>query len=248
MSDSLWPHGLYSPWNSPGQNTGVGSLSLLQGIFPTQGSNPGLPHCRWLLYQLSHKGSPVKNPLANARDIRDEGLIPGSGRCPGGGHGSPLQYSCLEKPMDRGAWRATVHRVTKSQTRLKRQHTHIVLCFSQCSTTAKIWITFSCDTSVQNPLISPVTKVVLASGCSGGGVEDLNSFKGSRNPNSSGRLVWKPAHIPQEGKKCSQPHLLPCSHHPSPLPLGIWNCYSNWLDSRMLLMDYCLMVGRSLRG
>jgi len=47
-----------SPWNSPGQNTGVGSLSLFQGIFPTQGLNPGLPHCRWILYQLSHKGSP----------------------------------------------------------------------------------------------------------------------------------------------------------------------------------------------
>ena len=46
VSDSLRPHGLYSPWNSPGQNTGVGSLSLLQGIFPTQGSNPGLPHYR----------------------------------------------------------------------------------------------------------------------------------------------------------------------------------------------------------
>ena len=46
------------PWNFPGQNTGVGSLSLLQGIFPTQGLNPGLPHCRWILYQLSHKGSP----------------------------------------------------------------------------------------------------------------------------------------------------------------------------------------------
>ena len=49
---------MYSPWNSPVQNTGVGSLSLLQGIFPTQRSNPGLPHCRWILYQLSHKGSP----------------------------------------------------------------------------------------------------------------------------------------------------------------------------------------------
>ena len=48
----------YSPWNSPGQDTGVGSLSLLQGIFPTQGSNPGLLHCRRILYQLSHKGSP----------------------------------------------------------------------------------------------------------------------------------------------------------------------------------------------
>ena len=58
MSDSLRPHGLYSPWNSPGQNTGVGSLSLLQGIFPTQGSNPGLLHCRQILYQLSYKGSP----------------------------------------------------------------------------------------------------------------------------------------------------------------------------------------------
>ena len=58
MSDSLQPHGLYSPWDSPGQNTGVGSLSLLQGIFPTQGLNPGLPHCRWILYQLSHQGSP----------------------------------------------------------------------------------------------------------------------------------------------------------------------------------------------
>ena len=54
VSDSLWPHGLYSPWNSPGQNTGVGSLSLLQRIFPNQGSNPGLPHCRWILYQLSY--------------------------------------------------------------------------------------------------------------------------------------------------------------------------------------------------
>ena len=49
------PHGLYSPWNSPGQNTGVGSLSFLQGIFPTQGLNPGLPYCRRILYQLSHK-------------------------------------------------------------------------------------------------------------------------------------------------------------------------------------------------
>ena len=59
MSNSLRPHGLYSPWNSLGQNTGVGSLSLLQGIFPTQGSNPGLLHCRQIFYQLSHKGSPT---------------------------------------------------------------------------------------------------------------------------------------------------------------------------------------------
>ena len=58
MSDSLRPRGLYSPWNSPGQNTGVGSLSLLQGIFPTQGLNSGLPHCGQILYQLSHQRSP----------------------------------------------------------------------------------------------------------------------------------------------------------------------------------------------
>ena len=58
MSNTLPPHGLYSPRNSPGQNTGVGSHSLLQGIFPTQGLNPGLLHCRWILYQVSHQGSP----------------------------------------------------------------------------------------------------------------------------------------------------------------------------------------------
>ena len=58
MSESLWPRGLYSPWSSPGQNAGVGDRSLLQGIFPTQGLNPGLPHWRRNLYQLSHKGSP----------------------------------------------------------------------------------------------------------------------------------------------------------------------------------------------
>ena len=55
-SDCLWLHELYSPWNSPGQNTGLGSLSLLQGIFPAQESNPGLLHCRRILYQLSHQG------------------------------------------------------------------------------------------------------------------------------------------------------------------------------------------------
>ena len=60
VSNSLWPQGLHSPWNSPGRNTGVGSLSLLQEIFPTQGTNPGLLHCRRILYQLNHKGSPRK--------------------------------------------------------------------------------------------------------------------------------------------------------------------------------------------
>ena len=55
---TLRPVDLYSPWNSPGQNTGVGSLSLLQGNFATQGLKPGLPHCRWILYCPSHQGSP----------------------------------------------------------------------------------------------------------------------------------------------------------------------------------------------
>ena len=58
----------------------------------------------------------VKNPPANAGDIRDVCLIPESGRCPGGGHGTPLQCSCLENPMDRGAWGAPVSRVAKNWT------------------------------------------------------------------------------------------------------------------------------------
>ena len=63
-------------------------------------------------------GTNGKNPPANAGDLRDGGSIPGLGRSPGGGHGNPLQYFCLENPMGRGAWRATVDGVTKSQTQL----------------------------------------------------------------------------------------------------------------------------------
>jgi len=66
----------------------------------------------------------VKKPPANAGDIRDAGSIPGSGRSPGGGHGNPLQYSCLENPMDRGTWWAAVHKVAKSRTLLKQLSTH----------------------------------------------------------------------------------------------------------------------------
>ena len=65
----------------------------------------------------------VKNPPANARDIRDMSSIPGLGRSPGGEHGNPLQYSCLKNPMDRGASWATVHRITQSQTQLKQLST-----------------------------------------------------------------------------------------------------------------------------
>ena len=68
----------------------------------------------------------VKNPLANTGDVRDTGLIPGLRRSPGG-HGNPFQYVCLENPMDRGAWQATIHRVARSQTQLKQQGMHIYL-------------------------------------------------------------------------------------------------------------------------
>ena len=95
VSYSLQPHGLYSPWNSPGQNTGVGSLSLLQGIFPTQGSNPGLPHCNSILYSWSTReaweywsGSPIPSP----------GGLPN----PGIKLGSPaLQEDCLPTELSR---------------------------------------------------------------------------------------------------------------------------------------------------
>ena len=69
MSNSLCPHGLYSPWNSPGKNTGVGCHALLQGIFPTQGSNPSLPHCRCILYHLNHQRSIWKTKQTPSQTI-----------------------------------------------------------------------------------------------------------------------------------------------------------------------------------
>ena len=69
-----------------------------------------------VLYGASQVALVVKNPYANARDMRDVGSIPGSGRSPGGGHGNPLQCSCLGNFKDRGVWWAIVYRVTKSQT------------------------------------------------------------------------------------------------------------------------------------
>ena len=82
---------VYSPWNSPGQNTGVGSLSLLQGIFPTQGSNPGLPHCRCIHGNLSHKGSlrilewvsyPFSRGSSRPRNQTRVSCIAGGLKCP----------------------------------------------------------------------------------------------------------------------------------------------------------------------
>ena len=89
-------------------------------------------------------GASGKEPVCQAvfaGDITSGGLIPGSGRSPGRGHGSPLQNSCLENPMDRGAWQAAVHRVAKSQTRRKRLHTHT-------HTHTHTQVTVTCLTSV----------------------------------------------------------------------------------------------------
>ena len=81
----------------------------------------------------------VKNLPANAGDLRGMGYIPGLGRSPGGGHGSLLQYSCLENPMDRGAWWATVHQVAKSRTLLK-QHNIIKLSVQMYKSGQKVYI------------------------------------------------------------------------------------------------------------
>ena len=125
MSDSLRPRGLYSPWNSLGQNTGMGCLSLLQGIFPTQGLNQGLRRCRRVLHKLNHGGSPSgargkeKKPACRCKRQKRRRFDPWVGKIPleknmtthssilawkipwteepGG-----LQYPCLENPMDGG--------------------------------------------------------------------------------------------------------------------------------------------------
>ena len=95
-----------SPW-------GHSQTWLSNGIATTRGEK-----------RVSQMLPVVKNPAASAEDVRDKGSIPGSERSPRGGHGNPLQYSCLEKSMDWGAWWSTVHRIAKSQTRLKWLSTH----------------------------------------------------------------------------------------------------------------------------
>ena len=82
-----------------------------------------LPSFSWALSQQLWDDTAVKSPPINAGDIRDEGSIPRSGRSPGEGHGNPLQHPCLENPMNRGAWWATIHRVAKSQTQEKQLST-----------------------------------------------------------------------------------------------------------------------------
>ena len=85
---------------------------------PINCSTPGFPTLNYLLEfaQISQVRLVVKNPPANARNVGDSGLIPGLRQLPGVGNGNPLQHSCLENPMNRGAWWATVHGVAKSRT------------------------------------------------------------------------------------------------------------------------------------
>ena len=140
---------VFCPWNSPGKNTGMGNHPLLQWVFPTQGSNPDLPHCRQILYHLSHRwGMLIMGKARHAWWRRQwhptPVLLPGKshgwrslvgsspwGRwvahdwatslsCIGEGNGNPLQCSCLENPRDGGTWWATVSGVAQSWTRLKR--------------------------------------------------------------------------------------------------------------------------------
>ena len=131
MPNSLQPLGLkptrlLCPWDFPGKNTGLGCHDLLQGIFLTQRSNPLLLHCRQILYHWATRntqnkqtkklnkicvwgGNSSKESTCQCKRHKRGGSIPGSGRSPGEGSGSPLQYSCLGNPMDRGVWWATVH-------------------------------------------------------------------------------------------------------------------------------------------
>ena len=131
-------HIIWIPWNSQSQNTGVGSLSLLQGIFPSQGSNQDLLHCRRILYQLSYQEKPPSCGVLPNKP-QDIALLPVSGDlsaltkshlplglhfhfslpCIGEGNGNPLQCSCLENPRDGGAWWAAVYGVTQGRTWLK---------------------------------------------------------------------------------------------------------------------------------
>ena len=103
----------------------VSNLNLKFRKFLGQRYNHGVAKSQTQLSDWAYipGGSGVKNPPTNAEDKRDVGSIPGSGWSPGGGNGNPFQYSCLENPMDRGAWRTTVQRVTKSRTPWATVHT-----------------------------------------------------------------------------------------------------------------------------
>ena len=169
VSDSLRPRGLQParllcPWDSPSKNTGVGCHSLLQRIFLTASCTVGR------FFTLRHQGSPcllcaqlkmsqmVLNEIAHgvfclfkelpwqlsskesACSAEDLGLIPELERSPGGVYGNPLQYSCLENPMNREVWRATVRRVTKSWIQLKWLSLHACMGFIKLQVVTHQWV------------------------------------------------------------------------------------------------------------
>ena len=108
------------------------------------------------------------SPADNAGDLRDAGSIPGSGRSPAGGHGNPVQYSYLENPMDRGAWRATVHRIEKSNTRQKKissvqllSHVRLFAAPWTAAQQASVSITNSWSLLKPNELVMPSTHLIL---------------------------------------------------------------------------------------
>ena len=112
--------------------TAIRTTNLIHQITDFQGTCDPCCYCVLLLRPFPPPslglpgGSEGKETACNAGDL---GTIPGSGRSPGGGNGNPLQYSCLENPMDRGAWWATVHGVAKSQTQLSNEHYLLQLDF-----------------------------------------------------------------------------------------------------------------------
>ena len=111
-------------------------------------------------HHISSVALVVKNPPASDRDVKDMGSIPESGRFSGGGHGNPLQCSFMETPTDRGAWWATVHRVAKSQTRLKQLSTHACLSSGR-NPTLIIWLTQKILAVFNGETIKTVVQVKL---------------------------------------------------------------------------------------
>ena len=166
MFNPLWPHGLCSPWDSLGQNTGGGYHAHLQGIFPTQESNPGLAHCRWILYQLSHEGSPgnqpwiftgrTEAPILWLPDAKSwfTGKDPDAGKGWGqeveretedemvGWHHDSMKMSLSklwEIVKDREVWHAAVQGVTKHRSWLSEWTTTTKNRWSVCPPTGHSW-------------------------------------------------------------------------------------------------------------
>ena len=124
LEKEMATHSSVLPWRIPG--TGEPGGLPIYGVAQSRTRLKQLSSSSssWSVEMVSQVVLVVKKPSVNIGAVRNAGLIPGSGRSPGGGHHNPLQYSCLENPMDRRAWWAAVHRVAKNQTWLKRLSMH----------------------------------------------------------------------------------------------------------------------------